>query len=247
MHTYIHMYIYVHIHTHTYLRSHIHTCTHAPTCTNTNIQSNDFASYSVALCCVMRVVFYRVLCARWPALAATSPPRSTKEKIIVSSSVDPKVMEIVGESVMPVAYGGKSTMKLPGGDAKESPEGKYEEDAKGDDLAVDQSVAASSTYTFVKTCTDPSGGKFLWAMRLRALDVTLRIEWTPGGAEGARAQARPVCVVNAQRVNHHEGEFEVKSSGSLKFTFDNSYSFFRSKEVQCAIDFFPADSKEAAA
>uniref|UniRef100_A0A7S2TSC1 CRAL-TRIO domain-containing protein n=1 Tax=Lotharella oceanica TaxID=641309 RepID=A0A7S2TSC1_9EUKA len=161
----------------------------------------------------------------------------TKEKIIVSAKVDPKAFEVVGEEVMPKAYGGKSPVELPGGDAKKKGKEKEGED---DDLAVNRSVAAGGNYTFVKKCSDPRGGKYIWAMKLRAYDVSLRIAWTPDGAEEATS------VANVEKVAQHEGEFEVKSAGSLHFTFDNSYSYFRSKEVQCAIEFFPTDAKEAA-
>mmetsp|Transcript_14800 Transcript_14800/g.22422 ORF Transcript_14800/g.22422 Transcript_14800/m.22422 type:complete len:409 (-) Transcript_14800:261-1487(-) len=148
--------------------------------------------------------------------------KRTRKKIKISSTTPEKTYEIVDEKVLPVAFGGKNPVELP--------QPLIEEKEQKSPV---QNVPAGTEHSFVHKCDDPKGGTFAWVMNLESYDVTLKIEWTPEDSKESKT------VLEAERVAEHEGEHKVKSKGTLKVTFDNTYSYLTSKDVQFGIVFHP--------
>mmetsp|Transcript_27748 Transcript_27748/g.38752 ORF Transcript_27748/g.38752 Transcript_27748/m.38752 type:complete len:159 (+) Transcript_27748:1027-1503(+) len=128
--------------------------------------------------------------------------------------------------VLPAAWGGENQIELP--------VAEVDSDNDNDDGLSVQNVAARSLHSFKSACDDPKGGKFVWLMKLESYDISLKIEWIDG-ENGTREK-----IVDSKKTSQIEGSFEAKSTGHLLITFDNSYSYFRSKDVHFGVVFHPA-------
>mmetsp|Transcript_27749 Transcript_27749/g.38755 ORF Transcript_27749/g.38755 Transcript_27749/m.38755 type:complete len:266 (+) Transcript_27749:634-1431(+) len=158
-------------------------------------------------------------------LAPFIDPR-TKEKIQASSSTPELAHKVMDSKVLPAAWGGENQIELP--------VAEVDSDNDNDDGLSVQNVAARSLHSFKSACDDPKGGKFVWLMKLESYDISLKIEWIDG-ENGTREK-----IVDSKKTSQIEGSFEAKSTGHLLITFDNSYSYFRSKDVHFGVVFHPA-------
>eukprot|EP00471_Norrisiella_sphaerica_P006854 CAMPEP_0184483506 /NCGR_PEP_ID=MMETSP0113_2-20130426/5163_1 /TAXON_ID=91329 /ORGANISM="Norrisiella sphaerica, Strain BC52" /LENGTH=397 /DNA_ID=CAMNT_0026863959 /DNA_START=161 /DNA_END=1354 /DNA_ORIENTATION=+ len=141
---------------------------------------------------------------------------NTRDKIDFLSEDYKDVLEKeISPEQIPKAYKGLCEKKIP--------EAIVVEDDEGLDT---ESVMMMSSKEFTKHCNDPNGGKFVWLFKLEAYDIDFKVSFKATGSEDW------VEVLNESKIEKHEGQYDVKGTGELKLTFDNSYSYMTSKTLK---------------
>jgi len=156
---------------------------------------------------------------------------STREKItMVSGPTCEALQDLVGAEELPIPYGGKCKRPLP--------EKKVDTKSEASEDLEMTNIPARQIRTLENKCTEEKGGRFTWILKCVSRDITVRIKWCPDDEKQASK-----IVVDAQRVIDHEGSFAVDGLGTLLITFDNSFSYFTSKDVRFAVIFHPSEEK----
>eukprot|EP00468_Gymnochlora_sp_CCMP2014_P012230 CAMPEP_0167750382 /NCGR_PEP_ID=MMETSP0110_2-20121227/5957_1 /TAXON_ID=629695 /ORGANISM="Gymnochlora sp., Strain CCMP2014" /LENGTH=418 /DNA_ID=CAMNT_0007635691 /DNA_START=32 /DNA_END=1287 /DNA_ORIENTATION=+ len=163
----------------------------------------------------------------FPALYSLVKPfidPNTREKIIVYSSSGylDKILMYVDKKVLNHKYGGENKEVLP------TVKGLK---VDGSEEMLSKSVAARDSFAFSKEITEKKGGKFSWMFMLESLDINYKVEW-----KGKKDKQSKV-IVEKSRIEKDNGEFDVKTSGVLTLTFDNTFSYLTSKTLQYGVVF----------
>lgn len=123
-------------------------------------------------------------------------------------------------------YGGECDTPLPVPDVKSC------EDADPDGLMA-QKVSMMDSFILVKECDDEKGGRYAWLFRIEQYDINFKVEWREKGSE------EWTVVEDLKNVETHESSFSTDSTGELRLTFDNTHSYFTSKNVKYALLLHP--------
>lgn len=89
------------------------------------------------------------------------------------------------------------------------------------------------------------GGELAWSFSTKDHNVAFGVEWTPasGGAKGK------VVAVPCERVDSHHypvsGSHLTNEAGTWTVTWDNSFSYFTSKELSYTVNVSDNASKQA--
>jgi len=150
---------------------------------------------------------------------------NTREKIqVFSSGYEKKLLEHVDAKVLNVKFGGQNKEVLP------TVTGIKVTEAGKEDL-TSKNVAARDSYVHTVKCDDRHGGKFMWIMELKELDITLKVEWK------GHKDKKATLVSAHEKVDRASGHFDAKTRGELTLTMDNTYSYLTSKDVRYAVTF----------
>eukprot|EP00466_Bigelowiella_natans_P019037 jgi/Bigna1/127667/aug1.5_g2375 len=145
---------------------------------------------------------------------------TTRKKIELHSGIPKeRLFEMIAPSILPVSYGGKNPKKIPG---------KQKHENKEDDVKR-LNIAAGKSITLVEE-VGTKDGIFSWTVRVISHDVSLRVMWKPEECEEKRK------LVFEKRGTDFHGEFDARNKGVLEITFDNAYSYFKSKDIEYVLD-----------
>mmetsp|Transcript_17823 Transcript_17823/g.43629 ORF Transcript_17823/g.43629 Transcript_17823/m.43629 type:complete len:417 (-) Transcript_17823:120-1370(-) len=159
---------------------------------------------------------------------------NTREKIrVYSNNYLDDVLKEVDKEVLNVKYGGDNTEELP--TVKGVKLKGMTEEMEG------KNVPARDSVQVTKKCEDKKGGKFEWSFKLESLDIDFKVTW-----QGIKDK-KPVVVVDESRIDGHTGDYKAKGPGTFTLTFDNTFSYLTSKQVNFALIFNSATMLKAQA
>mmetsp|Transcript_1898 Transcript_1898/g.2736 ORF Transcript_1898/g.2736 Transcript_1898/m.2736 type:complete len:338 (-) Transcript_1898:101-1114(-) len=154
---------------------------------------------------------------------------TTRKKIELHSGIPKeRLFEVIEPSILPVCYGGKNLKKIPG-------QGKHEQK---DDNTRRLNIPAGKSITMVEEVSE-KGGNFLWTVKVISYDVSLRVTWRPEECEEKRK------LVFEKRGSELYGDFDARTKGVLEITFDNTYSYFKSKDIEYVLDVLDVNHDES--
>ena len=125
---------------------------------------------------------------------------------------------------LPVSLGG--TCSCPGGCVKNVP---------GTDFMVDglQQVEVANGTAYDLPLSVPTSTTVTWQFTVRAYDIKFTAKFTPQALSSAPKVITSTTAKEAQSVT---GTFDVTEPGIVTLTWDNTYSFMRSKIVAYKVD-----------
>mmetsp|Transcript_5490 Transcript_5490/g.9184 ORF Transcript_5490/g.9184 Transcript_5490/m.9184 type:complete len:410 (+) Transcript_5490:11-1240(+) len=147
---------------------------------------------------------------------------NTREKVrVYSSGYEKELLKEIDVKTLNIKYGGENNEELP------TVRGVKMKNR--DEEMTSKNVAARDSLEVVNACEDKKGGKFEWVFKLDDLDIDFKVEW-----KGAKDK-NPKTLIDESRITQHSGEYVAKGIGELKITFNNTYSYLTSKDVNYAV------------
>jgi len=147
---------------------------------------------------------------------------NTREKVrVYSSGYEKELLKEIDVKTLNIKYGGENNEELPTVRGVKMKNREEEMTSKN--------VAARDSLEVVNACEDKKGGKFEWVFKLDDLDIDFKVEW-----KGAKDK-NPKTLIDESRITEHSGEYVAKGIGELKITFNNTYSYLTSKDVNYAV------------